>query len=84
MAKEHLRLIEGGAGDGKLIEELPEQVEFKCPQCKASCIFRPSSRGVQHALPTCRAWQRIEGKKDDVERFLIKAGLHLLVPKGRA
>lgn len=62
--------------------ETPERVEFPCPHCKASCVMWPRSKplAVQHSLPTCKGWQRVEGKKDDLERFLIKAGVHLLVP----
>ena len=80
MEKQKLTLIEGAA------QSEPDRVEFACPQCKASCILWPKARpiAVQHALPGCRAWRLIEGKKDDLERFLIKAGVHLLVPQGKA
>ncbi len=80
MTKPDLKLIEGGK-----VEELPEQVEFPCPSCKRSCLMFPRTKpiAVQHALPTCRSWKLIEGKKDDIERFLIKAGVHLLLPQAK-
>jgi hypothetical protein len=75
-----LELIEGGKVEAV---ETPERVEFACPQCNGACVMYPraSPVPVQHSVPTCKAWQEIEGKKDDVERFLIKAGVHIHVPE---
>ncbi len=66
--------------------EVPEEKHFDCPHCGKDCVMFPKAKpiGVQHSLPTCRQWKLIEGKKDDVERFLIKAGVHLLVHQGKA
>lgn len=87
--KPDLQVIEGGAGGDSLIEEVPEQKEFTCPDCGRSCIIYPRHKpvAVVHAEPRrdCRSWRNIEDKKDDLERFLIKAGVHLLIgPKGEA
>jgi hypothetical protein len=61
----------------------PEEVIFNCPACAASVRMRPRDLpiSVAHSLPYCESWEQIEGKKDDVERFLIKAGVHVLVPE---
>jgi hypothetical protein len=63
-------------------DRAPELVEFTCPGCQRPCRMYPRATpiGVQHAIPACEEWQKIEGKKDDVERFLIKAGVHIYVP----
>ena len=60
----------------------PEVVEFDCPECKQPARMRPREKPipVEHSLPHCPAWEKIAGKKDDVERYLIKAGVHLHVP----
>jgi predicted RNA-binding Zn-ribbon protein involved in translation (DUF1610 family) len=78
-----LTVIEGG----KVEEvEIPERVDFACPQCGSACVMYPRNKpmAVQHSLPTCKLWDRVQGKKEDVERFLVKAGVHVLVPKGEA
>lgn len=84
--KPDLKLIQG-SGE-KLIEtvETPERVEFNCHHCKGACIMYPRAKpiAVQHAIPACEAWITIEAKKDDLERFLIKCGVHVLVPEGKA
>lgn len=61
----------------------PEVVDFECPECKQPARMRPREQPipVEHSLPHCAAWEKIEGKKDDVERYLIKAGVHLHVPE---
>lgn len=83
--KPKLSVIKGGKPDASpIVEAVPEQVGFACPHCKGGCIFYPPSRAVVHSLPACKLWQQIEGKKDDLARFLIKAGLHVLVPEGKA
>lgn len=69
--------------DGKVIAmPAPESVEFACPDCGGNAVMWPRSKpmAVQHSIPICKTWQRIEGKKDDVERYLIKAGVHIHVP----
>jgi len=69
--------------DAKVIQlETPECVEFTCPDCQQSARMWPRAKpmAVQHSIPICKTWQAIEGKKDDVERYLIKAGVHILVP----
>jgi hypothetical protein len=72
---------------GKLPEPAPTpfEVHFECPECRAPCLLKPREKpiSVQHAIPSCAAWEKIEGKKDDVERFLIKAGVHIHVPDVR-
>ena len=62
--------------------ELPEREEFVCPECKRSCIIHPRGKpvSVQHALPACALWLRVARGEEDLERFLIKAGAHLLLP----
>lgn len=80
-----LKLIKG---EGQRVEtvDVPECVDFDCPHCKGPCVMFPRSKpvAVQHGLPTCKGWQRVEKKKDDLERFLIRAGVHLLIPQGNA
>lgn len=60
----------------------PEVVNFDCPECKAPARMHPNEKPipVEHSLPHCAAWEKIAGKKDDVERYLIKAGVHIHVP----
>lgn len=69
-----LSLIQGGKIDSV---EQPEEVEFACPSCGASCLLYPRTKplAVQHAKPTCKLWD-----KQQTTSFLIKAGVHLLVP----
>jgi hypothetical protein len=64
-----------------MIEEIPEEVQFKCPQCKAPCILYPKRKpyAVVHALPTCKLWQKVP-KQRTTAQFLIDAGVHLHVP----
>jgi len=66
--------------------ETPETVHFTCPDCKRACVLYPRNKpmGAQHVVPTCKSWQRVEGRKEDLERFLIKAGVDLLVLQGKA
>jgi predicted RNA-binding Zn-ribbon protein involved in translation (DUF1610 family) len=61
---------------------VPELVQFACPECKQPARMFPRSQpiGVEHSLPPCKLWQNIHNKKDDVERYLIKAGVHIHVP----
>lgn len=79
MSKPDLTVIEGGKVQ---LVEIPERVEFVCHACAVLCVMYPRSKpiSVQHGLPTCNDWKRIEGKKDDLERFLIKAGMEVHVP----
>lgn len=66
------------------VHALPDSVvEFACPECSANVRMYPQRKplGVEHALPTCKLWQRIEEKKDDLPRYLIKAGVHIHVPE---
>ncbi len=60
----------------------PPVVEFDCPECKAPVRMRPLEQpiSVEHSIPSCAAWEKIEGKRDDLERYLIKAGAHIHVP----
>jgi len=60
----------------------PLLVEFDCPECKAPVRMLPREQpiAVQHAIPSCEAWAKVEGKRDDLERYLIKAGVHIYVP----
>lgn len=68
---------------GLEVVQIPEEVIFNCPDCAADVRMRPRDQpiSVAHSLPYCGTWEKIEGKKDDVERFLIKAGVHVLVPE---
>ena len=95
-AKPDLKLIQGSGANvlksthrgDKLIEtvDTPERVEFNCHHCKGVCQMYPRAKpiAVQHAIPACEAWTTIEAGKDDLERFLIKCGVHVLVPEGKA
>lgn len=60
----------------------PAEVNFDCPDCRLPVRMRPLEQpiSVEHAIPSCESWQKIEGKKDDLERYLIKAGVHIHVP----
>lgn len=64
-------------------DDSPPLVEFACPECGKPALLHPlrEPMEVQHSLPACALWERIEGKKDDVERYLIKAGVHVHVPE---
>lgn len=66
--------------------ETPERVDFSCFHCEMQCVMYPRAKpiSVQHGLPTCKEWSRVELKKDDLERFLIKCGVHVLVPKAES
>ena len=80
--KPELSVIEGGKID---VVELPERVEFECWKCKGWCVMFPRSKNAtQHSIPVCKEWERIEKKKEDLERFLIKCGVHLLTKQGDA
>lgn len=83
MSKPQLTVIEGGKLD---VVEVPESQEFDCPTCGGACIIYPRTNpmAVQHSLPTCKGWQRVEAKTDHLEGFLTKAGMHLLIPKADA
>jgi endogenous inhibitor of DNA gyrase (YacG/DUF329 family) len=61
---------------------LPSNVMFDCPECQQPVRMRPLEQpiSVEHSLPPCEAWRKIEGKRDDLERYLIKAGAHIHVP----
>lgn len=62
----------------------PNEVDFACPDCGQPCKLWPNSKPmcVQHAEPAkaCKAWVAIAGRKDDLARFLIKAGMHIHLP----
>lgn len=76
MTKPDLTVIEGGKVE---LAEQPERVDFACWKCNAPCVLHPrNGNATMHALPTCEEWTRIESKKEDVERFLIKSGVHML------
>lgn len=66
--------------------EAPEFVHFNCPDCGRRCVLYPRNKpmGAQHVVPTCKTWQLVESRKEDLERFLIKAGVDLLVLQGKA
>jgi len=66
--------------------ETPEFVHFDCPDCKRRCVLYPRNKpmGAQHVVPTCKSWQQVEAGKEDLERFLIKAGVDVLVLQGKA
>lgn len=59
------------------------EINFDCPECKAPVRMRPLETpiSVEHAIPACEAWAKIEGKRDDLERYLIKAGADIHVPE---
>lgn len=66
--------------------EIPERSDFPCWNCGRACVTYPRAGfATQHSLPVCSVWDSIQAKKDDVERFLIKCGFHLLAePEGEA
>ncbi len=61
----------------------PAVVDFTCPECAQPARMHPRQQpiGVEHSLPVCKLWEKITGKKDDVERYLIKAGVHIYAPQ---
>lgn len=63
---------------------VPTVVDFLCPECSKPARMFPRAEpiGVEHSLPVCALWETV-GKKDDVERYLIKAGMHIHVPDVR-
>lgn len=76
MTKPDLTIIEGGK-----VEEYkpPARVDFKCWKCGEPCVLHPNNgNATMHSLPACDEWARIESKKEDLERFLIKSGVHML------
>lgn len=83
MSKPDLKVIEGGKIE---TVDVPESKEFSCHKCGRSCVIYPRARpvAVQHSIPVCEEWQRIEAKKEDLERFAIKCGVELLLPQGDA
>ncbi len=68
------------------IVDMPERQDFQCWRCHGRCVIYPRAApmAVQHQIPPCDEWRKIEGKKEDIERWLIKSGLELLVPKAKA
>jgi hypothetical protein len=66
--------------------DMPELQEFQCWKCHGKCVIYPRAQPmpVQHQIPACDEWKKIEGKKEDIERWLIKSGLELLVPQAKA
>lgn len=80
MSKPRLTLIEGGKIEGV---SAPELEHFRCPTCGEQCVIYPRSSpiAVQHSIPTCKGWQRVEKGTDHLEGFLTKAGVGLLLPK---
>lgn len=81
MSKANLTLVEGGKVE---LIKAPEEEKFPCWKCGLTCRMFPSQKpmSVQHAMPVCVEWLKIVGKEDDIERFLIKCGVELLVPQG--
>lgn len=78
MTKPDLKLVRGSKIE---VIEAPERIDFTCWKCGRPCVTYPrGGSATQHSLPTCAEWQKIEAKKDDVERFLIKSGLHISTP----
>ncbi len=71
------------APTGAVVVPLPvDVVHFDCPECKGRVRMRPLEQpiAVEHSIPSCAAWSKVEGKRDDLERYLIKAGAHIHVP----
>lgn len=68
------------------LSDIPERVDFNCHDCERPCIMYPRSKpiAVMHSVPVCESWQDVEGKKDDLERYLIKCGVHMIVPGSRS
>ncbi len=86
--KQHETIAEGAlvrGGNVVLLRPPPSVVDFACPGCNAPARLRPQARPieVQHSLPSCELWKSIEQKEDAIERFLIKAGVHMHVPEHR-
>lgn len=79
MSKPNLSVIEGGKVD---VAPTPERVDFNCHHCKRPCVMYPKATpiAVMHSVPACEEWARIEKKKDDLARYLIKCGVHVHVP----
>lgn len=80
MSKPELTVIEGGKVE---VAETPECVPFTCWKCAGPCMMHPRAKpiAVQHCIPACEEWKKIETKKEELERFLIKCDVHLHVPK---
>lgn len=86
--KPNLIVLPGGRPETVKLAELPNQLEFKCWQCGASCLLWPHTNpmAVQHALPGCPAWTEVEaqiviGKKPIFTKdFLERCGVKLLQP----
>lgn len=80
MSKPDLRVIEGGKVE---LAEAPERVDFTCCDCQRPCVMYPRADpiAVMHSIPACDEWKRIEKKKDDLARYLIKCGVHVHVPE---
>lgn len=68
---------------GTVTHLAPAVVDFECPECHQAARMFPRDKpiGVEHSLPVCQLWEQITGKKDDVERYLIKAGVHIYAPQ---
>lgn len=83
MSKPELTIIDGGKIEAV---ELPEREDFACWKCGNNCVIWPRAEppSVQHSLPACSEWQRIETGAEDLERFAIKCGVELLIAKGKA
>jgi hypothetical protein len=81
--KPDLKVIEGGKVEAV---EIPERADFTCWYCQNPAVIWPRSKpvAVQHSIPVCTEWQKVEAKKDDLERYVIKCGVHVLVPQGEA
>lgn len=80
MSKPDLTVIEGGKVE---LIKAPAEVKFPCWKCGAGCRMFPSQKpmSVQHSMPVCVAWLQVVAKEDDIERFLIKCGVELLLPQ---
>ena len=63
MSKPELTIIDGGKIEAV---ELPEREDFACWKCGKSCVIWPRAEppSVQHSLPACSEWQRIETGAD--------------------
>lgn len=86
--KPNLIVLPGGKEETVKLAELPNQVEFGCWKCGASCLLWPKAvpMAVQHALPACDAWKEVEaqiviGRQPVFAKdFLEKCGVKLLQP----
>lgn len=80
MSKSDLTVIEGGKVD--LITP-PEEAKFACWKCGGGCRLFPKTKpmAVQHSMPVCSEWLKIVGKEEDLERFLIKSKIELVLPQ---